>query len=109
MFCGVWQLKLIEDLTKPTDPRNVVWYIDETGNSDKNFLTKYLLTEGDCVRFENGKSADIKFTYTGERICVFDLSRSQEDHVNYEVIESVKNGVMFSTKFVNKQGVQPPM
>ena len=95
----VWQLKLIEQLAKDPDDRKVTWIIDEEGNAGKTFLTKYLLTQGDCMRYENGKSADVKFAYEGQRICVFDLSRSQETHVNYEVIESVKNGVVFSTKY----------
>ena len=51
-----------------------------------------------CYMFENGKSADIKYAFNGEKICIFDLSRSQSDHVNYEVMESVKNGVLFSSK-----------
>lgn len=71
----------------------------------KTFITKYLLTEGDCLRLENGKSADIKYAVTGQKVVVFDLSRSQESHVNYEVIESVKNGVVFSTKYESQMKV----
>ena len=101
----VWQLRLIEELQKPADPRKVIWYVDDVGNSGKTFLTKYLLTEGKCMRYENGKSADVKFAYNGQEIIVFDLSRSQETHVNYEVIESIKNGVVFSTKYVSEMKV----
>ena len=43
----VWQLKLIE-LAKPTNPKKVVWYVDETGNSGKTFLIKYLLIATVC-------------------------------------------------------------
>ena len=57
------------------------------------------------MRFENAKSADVKYALTGQRIVVFDLSRSQETHVNYEVIESVKNGVCFSTKYESQMKV----
>ena len=98
----LWQLKLIEYLQNEPDERKIVWYVDEKGNSGKTFITKYLLTQGDCLRYENGKSADIKFALNGQSIVVFDLSRSQETHVNYEVIESVKNGVVFSTKYESK-------
>ena len=90
------------------DERKVMWYTDECGNSGKTYLTKYLLTQGDCARFENGRSADIKYAYNGERVCIFDYSRSHEDHINYEVIESSKNGVMFSTKYVSTQKVHTP-
>ncbi|KAI0238252.1 Para-Rep C1, partial [Lamellibrachia satsuma] len=101
----LWQLKLIEYMQKDPDARKILWYVDEKGNSGKTYVTKWLLTEGDTFRFENGKSADVKFAYEGQKNVVFDLSRSQESHVNYEVIESVKNGVVFSTKYESKMKV----
>ena len=101
----LWQLKLIEYLEKEPDQRKILWFVDEKGNSGKTFITKYLLTEGDTLRYENGKSADVKYALDGQRIVVFDLSRSQETHVNYEVIESVKNGVVFSTKYESQMKV----
>lgn len=64
----VWQLRLIEELHKKPDPRKVIWYVDDVGNSGKTFLTKYLLTEGNCMRYENGKSADVKYAYQGQEI-----------------------------------------
>ena len=96
----IWQLKLVEELQKDPDPRKIVWYVDDVGNAGKTFLTKYLLTQGDCMRYENGKSADVKFAYKGQKV-----SRSQETHVNYEVIESIKNGVVFSTKYESEMKV----
>ena len=73
----------------------MIWYVDDVGNSGKT----YLVTEGKCMRYENGKSADVKYAYNGQETVIFDLSHSQETHVNYEVIESIKNGVVFSTKY----------
>ena len=77
----LWQLKLTEELMKKPDDRKVIWYVDVTGNSGKTFLTKYLVTEGKTIRFENGKSADIKYAYNGQECVIFDLSCSQETHV----------------------------
>ena len=96
---------MLEYIEKSPDARKVVWFVDEKGNSGKTYITKYLLTEGDALRFENAKSADVKYAYNGEKTVVFDLSRSQETHVNYEVIESVKNGVVFSTKYESQMKV----
>jgi hypothetical protein len=59
----------------------------------------------DTIRFENGKSTDIKHAFKGQKVCIFDLSRSQETHVNYEVIESIKNGVVFSPKYESRCAV----
>ena len=52
----LWQLKLVEYLAKQPDDRKIVWFVDEKGNSGKTFVTKYLLTEGETLRFENVKS-----------------------------------------------------
>ena len=54
---------------------------------------------------QDSKTAE---AYNGECVCIFDYSRSEEDHINYEVIESSKNGVMFSTKYVSTQKVHTP-
>ena len=32
-----------KDLQKTPDPRKVIWMVDETGNSGKTYLTKYLM------------------------------------------------------------------
>ena len=100
-----WQLDLIEYLKCEVDDRKVRWYVDPKGGQGKTFISKYLVSNGDCVRFENGKSADIKYGYTGQRCVLFDLSRSQMDHVNYEVIESVKNGIVYNTKYQSEMRV----
>ena len=38
-----------------------------------------------AVRFENGKSGDIKHGYNGEQMVVFDLTRIAAEHINWEV------------------------
>lgn len=101
-----WQIVLMRYLCDCIpNPRRVTWYVDFEGNSGKTYLSKWLITHKDAVRFENGKSSDVKFAYRGQKIVIFDLSRSQEDHVNYEVIESVKNGVIFSPKYESRCAV----
>lgn len=94
-----WQSNLTEEMNKTPDPRKIIWYNDPEGNTGKTFIAKLLCLKHSAIRFENAKSADIKYAYRGQNIVVFDLSRSQEAHFNYEVLESVKNGVMFSTKY----------
>ncbi|CAI9733846.1 Hypothetical predicted protein [Octopus vulgaris] len=94
-----WQFRLIQELKKKPDPRKIIWYCDPVGNSGKAYLSRYLQTI-DGIRFENGRSVDIKYKYDGRRIVVFDYTRSQKDHINYDVIESIKNGLICSTKYV---------
>ena len=51
------------------------------------------------IRFTNTKSADVKYAYNGQRIVFFDYSRSKESHINYEVIEDLKNGIYLNSKY----------
>ena len=53
--------------------------------------------------------ADVKYAYQGQHIVLWDLSisRSQQEHINYEVIESIKNGVYLSTKYESAMRVFP--
>lgn len=63
-------------------------------------MTKYLVAMKGATRFSNGKSADIAYAIKGTpKIVVFDFSRSQEEHLNYAIIEDVKNGLVFSPKY----------
>ncbi|AGC55146.1 replication associated protein [Cyanoramphus nest associated circular X DNA virus] len=94
-----FQFNILKICMQEPHPRAVHWFWDAEGNTGKTFIAKYLVLLHDAVRFENGKSADIKYAYKGQRIVIFDFSRSQTDHINYEVMESVKNGIVFSPKY----------
>lgn len=39
---------------------------------------------------------------------VFDLTRTAQDHINWEVIESIKNGIMYSTKYGSRMKIYKP-
>lgn len=60
-----WQRDLLSELSGTPDPRKILWYVDGTSNTGKTFVSRVLVTRGGCVRFENGRSADIKFAYRG--------------------------------------------
>ena len=47
----------------------------------------------------NGRTSDICYAYKGQSIVIFDLERSTEEKFNYEVLERLKNGVIFSGKY----------
>lgn len=96
-----WQNELNIYLKERPSERRVIWFTDVIGNTGKTWMSRYLLAtlRENCIRLENSKSDNIKYAYNGERVVIFDFSRSQADHVNYEVIESVKNGIMFSGKY----------
>lgn len=98
-----WQLNLAMACEEPIDDRKVKWYIDFKGNTGKTFMADYLVTMKNAVKFENGKTADIAFAYKDQRIVIFDFSRSQENFINYGVLESFKNGYLWSPKYESTQ------
>lgn len=93
-----WQEKAVEKLLQQ-DKRKILWIVDPKGNNGKTFLASYLADKYGARIFENGRSADIKYMWNGEDLIVFDLVRSSQDHINYEVIEQLKNGRFNSTKY----------
>lgn len=101
------QTKIMELLNAQTE-RQVLWVHDEKGGTGKTFLSKHLLAQGDCFRCTNGKTKDIAYAYNGEGTFVMDLSRSIEGHVNYDIIEQIKNGLIFSAKYESKHKVFVP-
>lgn len=99
-----WQKEALEKLDSQDD-RTILFVVDEKGNEGKTLLTKYIVLKKDGIRFENGKSADIKYGYKGERYVCFDLTRSAAEHINWEIIECMKNGIMYNTKYESKMKV----
>lgn len=93
-----WQEKALNKLNKQDD-RKVLWIYDREGNKGKTWLAKYLLANKDAFYVQGGKTRDIACAYNYEKYVCFDFTRSQEEYVNYSVIESFKNGLIFSPKY----------
>lgn len=96
------------DLSKE-DPhdRQVFWLYDKVGNSGKTKLALHLASQQGWLILENGKSADIAHSWNGENV-IFDFSRTQRSHINYQVIESIKNGKIFSAKYSSMVKIHKP-
>lgn len=98
-----WQDIVITNLKKQGD-RKVLWVVDPEGNAGKSWLTKYLYSTLNAFMCTGGKIADVAYAYNRQEYVVFDFTRSREEYVMYDVIESFKNGYLFSAKYnsVNK-------
>lgn len=95
-----WQEEAIDRLENQND-RQITWVRDWKGNKGKTFLAKYLMANENTYYVSGGKAADIAFGYNYQEYVVFDFTRSQEDNkvINYSLIESFKNGILFSPKY----------
>jgi len=102
-----WQIELEQVVLKPPHPRQIIWVTDPIGNNGKSWMAKYLHTNHKAQVFSGGKSADVAYALDSPRIVVWDLSRTQEEHVNYGIMEDVKNGMVFSPKYESGSKVFP--
>lgn len=94
-----WQQKIIDLCTGRPDSRKIHWYVDYDGGKGKSYLARYLVCEKGAFYTQGGKHADIVHGYDQQRIIIFDLCRDVEGYVPYSVMETLKNGVMFSGKY----------
>ena len=107
-FCNVdlreWQV-IAFTLLKEQSNREVLWFVDYLGGSGKTWFAKYLVAMHDAFYCTGGKAADIAHAYNFEKMVVFDFTRSKKEIVNYNVIEKMKDGIIFSPKYqsTNKQ------
>lgn len=106
-----WQSRLLDILKAEPNPRIVYWFWDAIGNTGKSWFASYVLAWNDATIFTNGKIADMAFAYNYEPIVIIDLARTQADHCDhfYQFMESLKNGVLFSSKYESgKKLFKPP-
>lgn len=102
-----FQLKCVEKLSSQND-RQILWINDSQGGSGKTWLSKYMIANMKAIRFTNGKTKDIAYAYKNNPIVVFDFARSCEDRINYQIIEDLKNGILFSSKYESQSKVFAP-
>lgn len=103
-----WQSQILKTLNEQND-RQVLWIYDEPGNTGKTYLAKCIVSQYDGIYFTNSKSSDIFYAYKSQTHVVFDFSRCKDGFIVYSTIESLKNGIYFSSKYESSQNIfEPP-
>lgn len=101
-----WQLDILRLIGEKPNYRTIHWYWDAIGNTGKSAFTKYLCAKYNALCI-SGKSSDCKYAIVQyhetqkkwPKIIIFDIPRTNIDYINYEAIESIKNGCFFSGKY----------
>ncbi len=93
-----WQQYIEQRLLIQSD-RQILWIKDDKGNRGKTILANYIEWKYDAFVTTNGKVRDIAYAYNYQSIVIFDLPRTNEEYVNYQVIENFKDGRLFSSKY----------
>lgn len=94
-----WQEKILTLVKEVPNDRHIHWVYDPVGNHGKTYLAKYLVQEYKAYYTNGGKAVDLTFAYCGEPIVIFDYVRDAKEYVGYGVIEQLKNGILFSSKY----------
>lgn len=100
-----WQASIIDIIKQKPDHRSIYWFWEEIGNVGKSSFCKHLVLKYDA-QYVLGKKADIYHAISDNiKILLIDIPRTCKEFTPYEVIESVKNGMIFSGKYESRTKV----
>jgi len=108
-----WQRFLIEKLELPPDRRKIIFVVDEVGNSGKSWFAHYYCQQHDdtCQVLLPGKKADMAFVLKPNiNVLFLDAPRSKQgEFIQYDFLEDLKNGYIFSNKYESRIKTYSPM
>lgn len=98
-----WQIKLKEELLKKPDPRKIICYIDRKGGAGKTDFCIHMYDKHEANVLSVGRHTDLAYMLVDEpKIVLFDIPRSVEDYISWQIIEQIKNGFVTSGKYESK-------
>ena len=102
-----WQKWVVAMLEFQGD-RKILFVVDQVGGLGKTRLTKWYHVNLQGTAYTTTKRGDVAYAYNGKPTVIFDLSRSQLEKLNYDMLESIKNGMIFSTKYESRLKLYMP-
>ena len=101
-----WQANLNTMLNGPVNEREIIFVVDTRGNTGKSWFFRYYEQnhEDNCQIILPGKKADMAHVLqVCKRVYMFDCPRSKQgEFIQYDFLEEVKNGNVFSGKYESK-------
>lgn len=103
-----WQEELNTQLNNEPDDRTITFVVDSTGNAGKTWFAHYYKEshdEGKVQVIQPGRKADMAYCLQNTiRVLFIDAPRSKQgEYLQYDFIEDVKNGYVFSTKYESRE------
>lgn len=108
-----WQSSLSETLEGMPDDRSVIFVVDPLGGMGKSWFIKHQISKNPLTtqRLSIGKRDDLAYAINPEcRVFLIDVPRTQSEFLRYEILEQLKDRMVFSPKYnsVNKVLKQQP-
>lgn len=105
-----FQYFILDIIKKEPEERSIYWFYEENGNVGKSSFCKYLVSEHNALFIDEGKKADLMnhvltFYNSGKEIelVVLDVPRANRNKISYKSIESIKTGMIYSSKYEGGQ------
>lgn len=104
-----WQVKVLDLIKEAADDRHIIWVKDNVGNTGKSRLAVHLQKEHGACQL-SGRMADMAYMYDKEPVVCIDVPRTQAENMDhlYAFAESLKNGVICSTKYESRRKMFKP-
>lgn len=103
-----WQQQVVTICESEPDSRTIHWIWESNGNAGKSFLCKYLWVKYDAIVADGKKDnifnqikiwLDTNKKNSNPRVVILDVPRKNIEYVNYQAIEQIKNGFIYSGKY----------
>lgn len=96
---GLWTALTDSNVTVRVQSRRIFWYWEPRGDTGKSFFTKYMVLNHGAEIVPN-KTAEAAYMFEGQWLLLIDIPRTAEEHINFDLIERLKNGFIVSTKYM---------
>jgi len=103
-----WQERLDAQLRLEPDDRSVVFVVDRDGGAGKSMFCRYELTSypDETQVLKLGKRDDLSYALDeSKRVFLFDIPRLGMAMFQYNVVEQIKDQIVFSTKYMTRSKV----
>lgn len=100
-----WQLELEQELLGEADDRSVAFYVDEEGNKGKSWFIRYMVSKypDDVMVMAPGKLERMTMAVDpSKHIYLFNVARGQMEHMQYAILEQLKDRMVRSTMYQGK-------
>lgn len=97
-----WQSDLETRLIADPDDRTVSFYVDSDGGTGKSWFCRYMISKyrDDVQCFSVAKRDDIAHAIdVTKRVFLFNIPRGSMEHLQYGILEMLKDRVVFSPKY----------
>lgn len=100
-----WQAALEQRLSLEADDRSILFYVDEEGGKGKSWFQRYFITKNPeiCQILAFGKRDDLAYMIDETKhIFFFNIPRGAMEHLNYHLLEQIKDRILQSNKYESR-------